>query len=76
MLEFKRSPGTSPLGSPTNSSSPMPLFMYRPVPVGITPDPYPADSVMAQARPSESTAETCTVDGDRMGSPGRPRRNS
>jgi hypothetical protein len=50
--------------------------MYNPVPVGTTPDPYPAESVIAQATPSESTAEMCTVDGDRMGSPGSVDRNS
>ena len=52
--------------SVVSSSSPSELLSPNPVPGITAPEPYPADAVMAHARPVSSTAEACTVDGGTM----------
>ena len=73
MLEGSRSPGANrwrPCGC--SSSSPSELFSHMPVPGIMTPEPYPAEAVMAHARPSVSTAEVWMVEGESSRPGGRP----
>ena len=65
MLDSSRAP-IGPASRPRrlSSISPRQLLSHRPVPAGISPEPYPDDAVIAQAVPSLSTTDVCTVDAD------------
>ena len=78
MFDASRVPGArgcSP--SRLSSGSPRALLSRMPVPGIAMPEPYPAETVTAQASPSLSTAETWAVDGTwaaRRGRAGRRRQ--